>query len=72
MIWTFTYAIFFLAVPHKGAGHTAWGQVLANVYLAATIQPSNSFLESVRRYSDYNEELSARFEPLHEEYRFYS
>lgn len=72
MIWIFTHTIFFLAVPHKGSDHTAWGQVLANIQLAATVQPRNSFLESVRRHSNYNEELNARFEPLHEAYMFYS
>lgn len=72
MIWTFTYAIFFLAVPHKGSDHAAWGQVLANVYRAATVQPNNSFLESTRRDSKYSENLNARFSLLHDAYRFYS
>lgn len=71
-IWTFTYAVFFLAVPHKGSDHAAWGQVLANVYVLATRQPRNSFLDSVLPDSDYNQGLRARFRPLHKAYKFYS
>ncbi|KAL2130460.1 hypothetical protein VTI74DRAFT_6371 [Chaetomium olivicolor] len=72
MIWAFTYAIFFLAVPHKGSDHTSWGQIIARIYSTVTIQPSNSFLETLRRTSGDSEELNARFKPLHRAYKFYS
>lgn len=72
MIWVFTYAIFFLAVPHKGSDHASWGQMVADVYSTVTIQPNNCLLESLRRTSGDNEELNARFEPLHKAYKFYS
>lgn len=71
MIWTFTYAIFFLAVPHKGSDHASWGQMVATICRAVTIQPYNSLLESASWASDYNEELNARFEPLHGAYKLY-
>ncbi|KAL5583814.1 hypothetical protein FOVSG1_015165 [Fusarium oxysporum f. sp. vasinfectum] len=72
MIWTFTYSIFFLAVPHKGSPYASWGDVAANVVRAVTNSPSNSLLKSVRQHSNYNQRLNTRFEPLHEAYKFYS
>lgn len=71
MIWTFTYGIFFLAVPHHGSRHANWGQIIADIYLAAG-QPNNSFLESVNARSTANEELNARFRPLYKAYKFYT
>ncbi|EQB57904.1 hypothetical protein CGLO_01914 [Colletotrichum gloeosporioides Cg-14] len=70
MIWIFTYGIFFLAVPHKGSPFAAWGQILRNILYMN--EPSNSFLESVTEQSNYNKELSARFEHLIESYKVYS
>ncbi|KAK2743195.1 hypothetical protein CKAH01_06905 [Colletotrichum kahawae] len=70
MIWTFTYGIFFLAVPHKGSPCAAWGQTLRKILY--TNESSNSFLESVTEQSKYNKELNARFEPLLEAYKVFS
>lgn len=72
MIWPFTWSILFLAVPHKGSDRANWVETIAGIYQAATTQPSNSLLESVKKSSDYNEHLNARFEPLHVVYTFYS
>ncbi|KAF4333202.1 kinesin [Fusarium beomiforme] len=72
MIWTFTYSIFFLAVPHTGSPCASWGAVAADVVRAVTNSPSNSLLKSVRQHSNYNQHLNIRFEPLHEAYKFYS
>lgn len=72
MIWTFTYAVFFIAVPHKGSPCTSWGKIACNIVRAVTNQPSNKLLESVSQHSDYNMALNTRFEPLHEAYKFYT
>jgi hypothetical protein len=68
MIWTFTYAIFFLAVPHKGSDLALWGQILTKLLLL----PENSYLQSVTPGSEYNETLNACFAPLLTAYQFYS
>ena len=72
MIWTFTYAIFFLAVPHKGSSYASSGQMLSTISSTATFQPNSSFLETLSHSSGCGEELNARFEPLYEAYRFYT
>ncbi|WYZ42168.1 hypothetical protein EsH8_V_001063 [Colletotrichum jinshuiense] len=70
MIWTFTYGIFFLAVPHQGSSHAEWEELLKNILLL--YKSGNSFLESVTPQSKYNKSLNARFEPLLEAYKFYT
>ncbi|KAH7012254.1 uncharacterized protein B0I36DRAFT_356326 [Microdochium trichocladiopsis] len=72
MIWTFTYAIFFLAVPHKGSCHASWGQILADIFSTATRQPSSALLETLSRTSRSWEELNASFQPLYEAFKFYT
>ena len=72
MIWNFTYAIFFLAVPHHGSDHAPLGEMAVKLLDFASLEPSNSLLAALEPGTPYNKNLNARFEPLHNAYKFYT
>lgn len=72
MISTFTYAVFFMAVPHRGSNYAGFGKIASNIVGLVTFQQKNSFLQSVSIDSDYNKELNSKFEPLLKLYKFYT
>ncbi|KAF5591285.1 kinesin [Fusarium pseudocircinatum] len=72
MISTFTYAIFFIAVPHRGSPYASFGTIASNIAGLIPFKQTNSFLQSVTTDSDYNKELDTRFEPLLKLYKFYT
>ncbi|CVK91713.1 hypothetical protein FPRO06_08685 [Fusarium proliferatum] len=72
MISTFTYAVFFMAVPHRGSNYAGFGNIASNIVGLVTFQQKNSFLQSVSIDSDYNKELNSKFEPLLKLYKFYT
>ncbi|KAF5974760.1 hypothetical protein FBULB1_7631 [Fusarium bulbicola] len=72
MISTFTYAVFLIAVPHRGSAYASFGTMANNIAGLITFQQTNSFLQSVSTDSDYNKKLNTRFEPLLKLYKFYT
>ncbi|CZR42586.1 uncharacterized protein FPRO_09889 [Fusarium proliferatum ET1] len=72
MISTFTYAVFFMAVPHRGSNYAGFGKIASHIVGLVTFQQKNSFLQSVSIDSDYNKELNSKFEPLLKLYKFYT
>ncbi|KAI1365169.1 hypothetical protein F5Y08DRAFT_187701 [Xylaria arbuscula] len=72
MLWVFTYGVVFFGVPHKGSKHAAWGKMAARMVQILTGQPNESFLGSVEEGSNYNVQLSERFSPLLDAFKFFS
>ncbi|KAJ3571553.1 hypothetical protein NPX13_g5335 [Xylaria arbuscula] len=72
MIWVFTYGVVFFGVPHKGSKHVTWGKMAARMVRIFTGQPNESFLGSVEEGSNYNVQLSKRFSPLLDAFKFFS
>ncbi|KAL9484198.1 hypothetical protein ACSS6W_002987 [Trichoderma asperelloides] len=72
MLWIFTYGIVFFGVPHKGSKHAAWGKMAARMVQLFTGRPNESFLSSVEEGSSYNVNLSERFGPLLDAFKYFS
>jgi hypothetical protein len=72
MLWIFTYGMVFFGVPRKGSEHATWGGMATRIVQLFTGLPNRSFLSSVEKGSSYNVDLSERFSPLLNAFKFWS
>ncbi|KAI9924003.1 hypothetical protein MW887_007461 [Aspergillus wentii] len=69
-IYTATFGIAFFGTPHRGSPLARVGDVVAKVVRTVLRNPSNTFLNALKKDDLYANELSSNFQQLLENYRY--
>lgn len=69
-ICTATYGIAFFGTPHRGSSWAGIGDIFAKVARAILRNPSNTFLNALKKGDLYASELAANFQQLQESYKY--